>query len=164
MYLTICELRKLFNIRPFYLYLLDKTHQEAISFKRKLRLGSFCFQPQYLEVWTTPGNFLGYVRENMSLYTTGYTITNRDDQVVANVVGPTKFLFSCQSSQELYFKVLNADYTIQLGAITRIWNTDISAFTQNVYFSDPCMDVKVKALFLGAAFLEVIYPYVEVKS
>lgn len=115
----------------------------------------FCFQPQYLEVWTTPGNFLGCIREKISLYTIGYTITDRDERIVANIVGPSKFLCSCQPT-ELYLKVLNSDYTMQLGAITRIWNTDISAFTQNVYFSDPCMDVKDKALFLGAAFLTVI--------
>lgn len=85
----------------------------------------------------------------------GYTITDRDEKVVANIVGPSKFICSCQSN-ELYLKILNADYTVQLGAITRIWNTDISTFTQNVYFSDPCMYVKDKALFLGAAFLAVI--------
>lgn len=137
------------------MYLLDKTHQEAISFRRKFRFGSFFCQPQYLEVWTPPGNFLGLVREKTSLYTTGYTVTDKHDAIVANIVGPSKFICSCQTN-ELYLKILNADYTVQLGAITRIWNTDISTYTQNVYFSDPCMDVKNKALFLAAAFLAVM--------
>lgn len=140
--------------RPFSLHLLDKTHQEALSYRRKLRLGLYCFQPQYLEVWAPPGDLLGTIREAYSLYSTDFVIQNSRGDIIFQIEGPPKFLCFC-NAKELHLRVLSSDYKQQVGSITRIWNTDISTFTQNVYFSDPGQDVKTKALFLGVTFLTV---------
>lgn len=138
------------------MYMLDKSHEESLSFRRKLRMGYCLFQPQHLEVWTPPGDLVGLVREKSSFFDVEYIVENRNGETVAYVVGPSKLLCAC-NAKEMYLKVLSRDYATQLGTITRIWNTDISMYTHNVYYSDPCMDVKVKALLMGAAFLIVSY-------
>lgn len=58
----------------------------------------------------------------------------------------------------LFFQILSADQTQQSGTITRQWNTDLNAYTMNIYFGDPSMDPKLKSLFLGLGFLlEYLY-------
>lgn len=53
---------------------------------------------------------------------------------------------------------MSPDLTQQLATITRLWNTDLSAYTINIYFADSSMDVKIKALYLGLGFLlEYLY-------
>lgn len=140
--------------RPFTISLLDKCHTEAILLRRPFRLGVYALQPQCIEVWTPPGDFIGYVRETVSIYTVQFEIEDRRGQIVGRIQGPPKVLCSCGMT-ELYLRVLSEDCGQQLGTITRIWNTDISTFTQNVYFADPCMAVQMKALLVGVAFLTV---------
>lgn len=130
--------------------------------RRLFRIGIFAMQPQCMEVWTPPGDFVGYVREKMTIYGVDFEIWDRAGELVGNVKGPPKVVCSCGRT-EIYMKVLSADCAVQLGTITRIWNTDISTFTQNVYFSDPCMEVKLKALLIGVAFLTVYESYIDMK-
>lgn len=122
--------------------------------RRMFRIGMYAMQPQCVEMWTPPGDFVGYVREKISIYGVDFEILDRSGELVGNVKGPPKVMCSC-GMKEIFLKVLSADYAVQLGTITRIWNTDISTFTQNVYFSDPCMEVQLKALLVGVAFLTV---------
>lgn len=120
----------------------------------------YAMQPQYMEVWTPPGDFIGFVREKISIYNLEFEIVDKAEHIVGRIQGPARTLCKCGAT-EMFLKVLSADYAVQLGTITRIWNTDISMFTQNVYFSDPCMAVKSKALMVGAAFLMVTKQNVE---
>lgn len=137
------------------MHLIDKTHQEAMSFRRRLAFGLLCCQPQSIEVWAPPGDLLGRVKETFSLFNAEFVIEDPYGNIIYQIEGPPKLLCFCRA-QELHLKVLSPDFISQQGSITRIWNTDISAFTQNVYFAEANLDVKVKALFLGAAFLMVL--------
>lgn len=138
--------------RPFTLSVMDRAHKEAVSMRRLFRLGMYAMQPQCLEVWTPPGDFVGFVRERITIYGVDFELLDRAGELVAQVKGPPKALCSC-GMKEIFLKVLSPDYAQQLGTLTRIWNTDIATFTQNVYFADPCMEVKMKALMVGVAFL-----------
>ncbi|XP_037051013.1 phospholipid scramblase 2 isoform X2 [Bradysia coprophila] len=142
-------------LRPFSMHLIDKTHQEALSFRRKLAFGLLCCQPQSIEIWAPPGDLLGRVKETFSLFNAEFVIEDSHGNIIYQIEGPPKLLCFCQV-QELHLKVLSPDFVSQQGSITRIWNTDISSFTQNVYFADMNLDVKFKALFLGAAVLMVL--------
>lgn len=155
------------------MHLIDKTHQEALSFRRKLAFGLILCQPRSIEgcysqnrnennflikyslsVWAPPGDLLGRVKETFSLFNAEFIIEDSYGNIIYQIEGPPKFMCFCRA-EELHLKVLSPDYVSQQGSITRIWNTDISAFTQNVYFAETNLDVKLKALFLGAAFLMV---------
>lgn len=138
------------------MHLLDRTHQEALSFRRKLRISAYCLQPQLLEVWAPPGDLLGSIRERYTISSANFALQNANGDIVGHIEGPTRCYWClCCNSRELFLKVFSPDGDRQIGSITRTWNTDISTFTQNVYFTDPQMDVQTKALFLGAAFLTV---------
>jgi len=139
-------------LRPFSMHLIDKTHQEALLFRRKLAFGLFCCQPQCIEVISPPGDLLGKVKETFSLFNAEFVIEDSYGNIIYQIEGPPKLMCFC-NSEELHLKVLSPDFVSQQGSITRIWNTDISAFTQNVYFAETNLDVKLKALFLGAAVL-----------
>lgn len=114
----------------------------------------YALKPQCMEVWTPPGDFVGFVREKISIYNLEFEIVDKSENIVGRIQGPARTLCTCGVT-EMFLKVLSDDYAVQLATITRIWNTDISMFTQNVYFSDPCMAVKTKSLMVGAAFLMV---------
>lgn len=142
--------------RAFTLSLLDRFHKEAILLRRPFRLGMYAMQPHGIEIWTPPGDYVGTVRETVSIYSVQFEIEDTDGRIVGRIQGPPKVLCgSCGGQQELYLRVLSADCAQQLGTITRIWNTDISTFTQNVYFADPGMAVQTKALLVAVAFLTV---------
>lgn len=126
-----------------------------MSFQRKLRLSVYCLQPQTLEIWAPPGDLLGSIRERYTFLSADFVIQNATGEVIGHIKGPPRFWCCCYNSRELLLKVFSADYRSQIGSITRTWNTDISTFTQNIYFTDPQMNVHTKVLFLGAAFLTV---------
>lgn len=112
-------------------------------------------QPQLLEVWVPPGNLLGTIRERYTILSSNFALYDTNGDVVGQIEGPARCWCACCNSRELFLKVFSPDGILQIGSITRTWNTDISTFTQNVYFTDPQMDVQTKSLFLGAAFLAV---------
>lgn len=136
--------------------LVDRTNKVALTFHRTLPLGIFCM-PEYLEIWTPPGDLLGRVRELYTVYNAIYTIENSAREVCYQIHGPQRFS-SIRHQKEFHLKVLSADGLQQHGSIARIWSNDMSTYTQNVYFNDPNMNVKHKSLLLGAAFLmEYVY-------
>ena len=145
--------------RPFGMHLLDKTHQEALTLIRKMPCGLFClpFVGERLEIWAPPGDFLGCIKEIFSVLSTEFVVENGNQDKLFRISGPA--LNFC-TPKELHFKVLSYDSLTQKGSITRKWNTDISTYTMNIYYSDPNMDPKVKALFIGSAFLLVYLYYI----
>lgn len=117
----------------------------------------------YVIVWAPPGDLLGRVKETFSLFNAEFVIEDSHGNIIYQIEGPPKLMCFCRL-HELHLKVLSPDYVSQQGSITRIWNTDISAYTQNVYFAETNLDVKLKALFLGAAVLMVLQHYIKLMS
>ncbi|XP_005177059.1 phospholipid scramblase 3 [Musca domestica] len=146
------------SARPFHMHLIDKTHQEALLFQRKLALGFMCCQPKSLEVWIPPGNILGRIVQSPTILAPEFYI---EDGVTGNpifcVEGPKNTGFCCFClPKETYFKIHSGGEL--RASIDRKWMNGKSQYTTNIYFSDAKLTSKDRALILGAAFLlEYLY-------
>ena len=117
--------------------------------------GLFCCmcKNQIIEAWAPPGDLLGCIQQHYTLTKREFKLIGPDQNILYRIVVP--FGQSICMPKEAHFKVLSADYLTQKGSITRIWNTDISCYTINIYFIDRELNARNKALFLGAAFMLV---------
>ncbi|XP_055687144.1 phospholipid scramblase 4 [Lutzomyia longipalpis] len=140
--------------RPFSMHLTDKTNRESLTLHRKWGVIPFCgtcIIGNSVEVWTPPGDLLGYVEEGYSLTTCDFVILNSHKEIIYHIAGPRSF--TGYLPKEVGFRVLSPDYLTQVGTISRTWNADVSMYSLNIYFTDQDLDVKNKSLFIGAAFL-----------
>lgn len=145
--------------RPFKMHILDRGHQEALLFKRPLALGFLCMQPRSLEIWAPPGDLLGQIIKTPSCFTPEFNVLGPKGELLYRVEGPETFFGClCFKPLETYFKIFSTGDKTLKGTITRKWNDRSAQYTMNIYFQNPDMDVKSKALFLGAGmFLEYLY-------
>lgn len=145
------------------MHLMDRQHQETLTFRRVSGCRMFCLPifRQSLEVWLTPGILLGVIQENFKLNHRDFSIESERGEVLYHV--SISLGSSICMPREYHFRVLTADKTQQMATLTRLWNTDLNAYTMNIYFAEPTMDAKVKALILGLAFL-LEYLYFQSKS
>ncbi|KAH8348051.1 hypothetical protein KR084_003453, partial [Drosophila pseudotakahashii] len=141
--------------RPFQMHLLDKTHQEALVFRKKLALGSLCCQPKSLEIWIPPGNVLGRVVQSPTFMQPEFFIEDESSgQPIFCVEGPANSGFCCFClPRECYFKIHSGGN--MRASIDHKWLASKSQYTTNIYFSDPKLTAKERALILGSAFLLV---------
>jgi len=141
--------------RPFQMHLLDPTHQEALTFQRRCSMGFVRCQKRYLEVWTPPGDLLGVVVEETTILSNVFTVKNESGHTAYRIKGvPTNSIgCCCFIPTEGHFDIYGFDSETIYGSITRKWQSDISQFTLNIYFTDINMSVKSKALLLGAGFM-----------
>lgn len=139
--------------RPFQMHLLDKTHQEALVFRKKLALGAICCQPKNLEIWIPPGNVLGRVVQSPTFTQPEFYIEDgMTNQPVFCVEGPPNSGFCCYCMpRECYFKIHSGGDL--RASIDHKWLASKSQYTTNIYFSDVKLTAKERALILGSAFL-----------
>lgn len=139
--------------RPFNLHVLDRTHQEALIFQKRRTMNSFlcCCQAQKLEVWAPSDEYLGRVIEKSSFIDNELVIQNANDEIILKVDGPQSF--SCCFPKEATFNIVTPSTLAQKGRITRLWCRESSLYSTKIYFPD--IDVKTKALYIGAGFLLV---------
>lgn len=116
---------------------------------------------QSLEVWFGQGILLGTVQEQFSFKDREFAVeTERGEIIYRTSVALGNSL--CMPKEQ-HFRILTADQTQQVGTITRQWNSDLNSYTMNIYYADPSMDSKKKALIIGLAFL-LEYLYFQSKS
>ncbi|KRF78479.1 phospholipid scramblase 3 isoform X5 [Drosophila virilis] len=139
--------------RPFQMHLLDKTHQEALVFRKKLAVGAICCQPKNLEIWIPPGNVLGRVVQSPTFTQPEFYIEDGNThQPVFCVEGPANSGFCCYClPKECYFKIHSGGDL--RASIDHKWLASKSQYTTNIYFSDARLTAKERALILGSAFL-----------
>uniref|UniRef100_A0AAG5D9Q1 Phospholipid scramblase n=1 Tax=Anopheles atroparvus TaxID=41427 RepID=A0AAG5D9Q1_ANOAO len=146
------------SLRPFRLSLIDRSHQEVLLFKKNLGCGVFCCfcKNQFLEVWANPGELIGCIQQDYGLLSQEIVLLNSDINTMFRI--PIPFANALRMPKETHFPVMDRDLMTQKGTITRAWNVGTSSYTNNIYYSDPTMDVKFKSLFIAAAFLlEYLY-------
>ncbi|XP_052859899.1 phospholipid scramblase 1-like [Anopheles cruzii] len=146
------------SLRPFQLSLVDRNHQEVLLFKKNLGCGVFCCfcKNQFLEIWASPGELIGCIQQDYGILSQEIILLNSDINIMFRV--PIPFVSAIRMPKETHFRVMDRDLLTQKGTITRAWNVNTSSYTNNIYFSDPSMDVKFKSLFIAAAFLlEYLY-------
>ncbi|XP_058457096.1 phospholipid scramblase 1 [Malaya genurostris] len=146
------------SLRPFQLSIVDRSNQEVMLLKKNLGCGIFCCfcKNQFLELWATPGNLIGCIQQDYGLVSREIILMNGDLDTMFRI--PISLKNAVRMPSEAHFVVLDREMRNQKGSITRAWNVTSSSYTNNIYFNEPELDVRLKALFLGAAFLlEYIY-------
>lgn len=156
--------------RAFMMHLMDRQHQESLTFRRELACHCFCFplKKQCLEVWLHSGILLGVIQEQFSFKNREFAIESERGEILFRVT--VSLGNSLCMAKEQHFRVMTADRAHQSGTITRFdckdfglhlfdvksfrqWNSDINSYSMNIYFADPTMDPKLKSLFIGLGFL-----------
>ncbi|XP_049547182.1 phospholipid scramblase 1-like isoform X2 [Anopheles darlingi] len=141
--------------RAFDIKILDNFQNEVLHFSRGLRCKSCCFPCclQKLEVSAPPGNVIGTVEQQWTLFCPGFNIKDRDGKTVLVIKGPC---CQCTLCGDVKFRILATDGT-EVGKVTKQWTGMAQEYftdADNFGISFPMnLDVRVKATLLGALFL-----------
>ncbi|XP_060785072.1 uncharacterized protein LOC132891480 isoform X1 [Neoarius graeffei] len=107
-----------------------------------------------LEVQSPPGTPIGYVIQNWHACLPKYTVQNEKKEDVLKIVGPCCTFKFCS---DVNFEILSMDESAAVGCISKQWTGFVrEAFTDadNFGIKFPLdLDVKMKAVLLGACFL-----------
>ncbi|XP_063296810.1 phospholipid scramblase 2-like [Pelobates fuscus] len=142
--------------RPFVITIVDNTGREVIKLLRPLRC-SYCFIPcflQKLEVQAPPGVTIGYVKQNWDACLPKFSILNEREEEVLKISGP---FMPCNCCSDVNFELTTLDGTSQIGRIVNQWaglTQELFTDADNFGVQFPMdLDVKMKAVVLGACFL-----------
>ena len=145
------------NIRSFDMNIVDNLGHEVIHLNRPLACGSCCFPCclQKLEVSSPPGNLIGSVEQEWSIFPK-FSIKDASGKTVLKLSGPFCTISCCR---DVVFDLFSSDGETKVGQINKQWSGFArEAFTDadNFGISFPMdLDVKIKAVLLGACFLIV---------
>ncbi|XP_026470344.1 phospholipid scramblase 1 isoform X2 [Ctenocephalides felis] len=143
-------------LRPFEMKIMDIYKNQVIHLHRPLACMSCCFPCclQTMEVSSPPGTVIGTIEQEWSILTPTFIIKDAGGNPVFKMEGPM-CRFSCGGNVD--FKILTLDGTAEIGLISKQWSGILrELFTDADYFgvSFPMdLDVKMKAVLLGAVFL-----------
>ncbi|XP_069474413.1 phospholipid scramblase 2-like isoform X2 [Ambystoma mexicanum] len=142
--------------RSFVMTIIDNMGREVIRLHRPFRCSS-CFCPcclQELEVQSPPGTTVGYVVQNWHPCLPKFTVQNERKEGVLKISGPC---ILCSCCADVNFEVKSLDECQAVGRISKQWSGFVKeAFTDadNFGIQFPMdLDVKIKAVLLGACFL-----------
>lgn len=142
--------------RPFDIKILDNSQREVIHLARPFRCTS-CLCPcflQELEVTSPPGTPIGYVVQKWSLCAPKFEIQDAGRNPVLLIEGPICTINMCG---DIEFEVLALDGTTNVGKISKQWSglgKELFTDADNFGITFPMdLDVKIKAVMLGACFL-----------
>ncbi|KAJ7990675.1 hypothetical protein DPEC_G00302860 [Dallia pectoralis] len=142
--------------RPFTLHIQDNLGQEVLTLTRPLRCDCCCFPCclQELEVQSPPGIPIGYVVQEWHPYLPKFTAQNDRRETQLKIRGPC---VACRCYSDVNFEVNSPDESLAVGKISKQWSGMMQeVFTDADHFgiSFPMdLDVKMKAVMLGACFL-----------
>ncbi|XP_042322115.1 phospholipid scramblase 1-like [Sceloporus undulatus] len=142
--------------RPFTIKIFDNMGHNIIQLMRPYRC-STCWYPcclQELEVHAPPGTPIGYVKQTWDPCLPKFTLQNEAKEDMLKIVGPC---IVCSCGADIRFDVMSLDETCTVGRISKLWTGFLKElFTDaddiGVQFP-PDLDIKMKAVVLGAAFL-----------
>lgn len=145
------------SCRPFEMSLLDYRSVEVMRLYRPLRCDScicFCCL-QVMDVHAPPGTIIGSLRQECTVVFPLFSVLDSGGNVVLRIQGP--FCTTATFCNDIVFDIMTKDGKTKIGQISKNWTgilreafTDIDNFTV-VFPID--LDVKIKAVLLGAAFL-----------
>uniref|UniRef100_A0A8C5MAQ9 Phospholipid scramblase n=1 Tax=Leptobrachium leishanense TaxID=445787 RepID=A0A8C5MAQ9_9ANUR len=109
-----------------------------------------------LEVQAPPGLPAGYVIQDWHPYLPKFTIQNEREQSILKITGPC---ILCRCCTDVNFEVKSLDEFHNLGRISKQWSgfvNEMCTDADNFGVQFPLdLDVKIKAVLLGACFLIV---------
>nr|XP_003230373.2 PREDICTED: phospholipid scramblase 2 [Anolis carolinensis] len=151
------------SLRRFSLRINDPSGCEVMRVIRPMKCSS-CWFPcclQQMEVQCPPGNTIGFVEQTWHAFQPKFSVQNVEKETLLRVVGPT-FVFSCGG--DVNFEVKTVDESRGIGRISKHWSgllQEVFTDTDNFGIQFPMdLDVKMKAVLLGACFL-IDYIYFE---
>ncbi|KAF7243249.1 Phospholipid scramblase family member 5 [Varanus komodoensis] len=136
----------------------DNTGREVITVNRPLRCNS-CWFPCYLqelEVQSPPGTTVGYVVQKWDPLLPKFTIRDASKEDILKIIGPYA---TCGCFGDVDFEVKSLNDMSTIGKISKYWSgfvNNIFTNTANFGIQVPAdLDVKIKAVMIGACFLLV---------
>ncbi|KAH7935917.1 hypothetical protein HPB52_015172 [Rhipicephalus sanguineus] len=145
------------SCRPFEMALLDYRSVEVMRLYRPLRCDSclcFCCL-QVMDIHAPPGTVIGSLRQECTVVYPLFSVLDSRGNVTLQIQGP--FCTTAMLCNDIVFDITTKDGKTKIGQITKNWTgilreafTDIDNFTV-VFPID--LDVRMKAVLLGAAFL-----------
>ncbi|XP_043285654.1 phospholipid scramblase 1-like [Venturia canescens] len=134
--------------RGFIVDLKDATGQTAFTFKKSRSWGCV---PGFLHKLTVQGtDYVGTIEQDFTLWAPRYTVYNADHEPLCLIYSPHTFC-TCNYKEER-FQVSSIDGCRPLASIVLQW--DLEVMDYYITLTVPLdMDVKLKSLLLGAAFL-----------
>uniref|UniRef100_A0A6I8NLH3 Phospholipid scramblase n=1 Tax=Ornithorhynchus anatinus TaxID=9258 RepID=A0A6I8NLH3_ORNAN len=142
--------------RPLRVRVADASAREVLRLSRTLHCGACCFPCclQELEVQAPPGTTIGHVLQTWHPFVPKFSIQNAERQTQLRVVGPC---WTCSCGSDTNFEVKTKDESRSVGRISRDWGglePGAASRTDDFGLQFPLdLDVRVKAVLLGAAFL-----------
>ncbi|XP_051780854.1 phospholipid scramblase 3b isoform X2 [Erpetoichthys calabaricus] len=144
------------SLRHFNIKITDNFGHEVIHLIRPFKCAS-CWCPcclQELEVQSPPGTTIGFVIQNWHPFLPKFSIQNASKETVMKVVGPC---MACNCCGDVNFEVKTPDENAAIGRISKQWSglvKEMLTDTDNFGIQFPMdLDVKIKAVLLGACFL-----------
>uniref|UniRef100_A0A8D2LMR9 Phospholipid scramblase n=2 Tax=Varanus komodoensis TaxID=61221 RepID=A0A8D2LMR9_VARKO len=145
-------------LRSFTMKLFDSRNQPIIQLARPYHC-SICCCPcicclQEIEVQAPPGTTIGYVKQKWHPCLPKFAIQNESGQDILKITGPC---VGCSMYSDVHFEVKSFDGQTTIGGITKQWGgmaREAATNASNFLIQFPLdLDIKMKALVLGACFL-----------
>ncbi|XP_070380838.1 phospholipid scramblase 3-like [Dermacentor albipictus] len=163
-----CQRQCCGNIRSFQMTLLDYRNVQVLRLFRPLRCECSCLCCcclQEMDVRDASMTMMGFVRMECTIIFPNFSVLDSQGNVVLLIKGPCCTTSIC--CEDVVFDILARDGVTKLGGITKTYTgfireagTDADNFTVTFPLD---LDVKIKAVLLGAVFL-IDYIYFENSS
>ncbi|KAK5848377.1 hypothetical protein PBY51_005996 [Eleginops maclovinus] len=144
------------SLRSFDMKIKDTMDREVIRLIRPYRCVS-CWFPcclQEMEVQAPPGTTIGYVKQDWHPCLPKFSIQGPNKETLLRLDGPC---FACNCCGDVNFELKGKDNDQPIGRISKQWSgllKEVFTDTDNFGIQFPLdMDVKVKAVLMGACFL-----------
>ncbi|XP_070380837.1 phospholipid scramblase 3-like [Dermacentor albipictus] len=156
------------NIRSFQMTLLDYRNVQVLRLFRPLRCDCSCLCCcclQVMDVRDASMTMMGSVRMECTIIFPNFSVLDSQANVVLLIKGPCCTTSIC--CEDVVFDILARDGFTKLGAISKTYTgfiREASTDTDNFTVTFPLdLDVKIKAVLLGAVFL-IDYIYFETSN
>ncbi|XP_067380166.1 phospholipid scramblase 2-like isoform X1 [Channa argus] len=144
------------SLRSFDMKIKDNMGREVIRLIRPFRCVS-CWCPcclQEMEVQAPPGTTIGYIKQDWHPFLPRFSIQGANKETVMKLEGPC---FACNCCGDVNFELKGKDSDKPIGRISKQWSgllKEVFTDTDNFGIQFPLdMDVKMKAVLMGACFL-----------
>ncbi|XP_072044176.1 phospholipid scramblase 1-like isoform X2 [Amphiura filiformis] len=158
--------------RAFSMHITDNLSQEVIRITRPFKCCAgycWCADPESscsmeLHVESPPGQVVGYVKQTKSIWSPLFAVQDGNQQTVLKISGPCNVCQSTCCTGDIDFRILDQDGSQKIGRIAKQWGGMEREWAQHATtfrIEFPVdLDVKLKALLIGATFL-IDYMYFE---
>ncbi|XP_023287006.1 phospholipid scramblase 3-like [Seriola lalandi dorsalis] len=139
-----------------YLTQIDQIliHQKVELLEDRSHRASNCLCDPQMEVQAPPGTTIGFIKQDWHPFVPRFSIQGANKETVMKLEGPC---FACNCCGDVNFELKGKDSDKPIGRISKQWSgllKEVFTDTDNFGIQFPLdMDVKMKAVLMGACFL-----------